>query len=184
MLTRARLLSQQDILGGAGICRGDMNFLGNSYMNFPIVITVEGANIMTRSFQIIGQGITRCHPHMVPLIDSLQSDAPDAADQFGTEFGNMASHGARNLWHSISRGVTSSVETKMRNGDTAHTNVDALLSYHENQLLRLCANFALAADLALLNGGKLKFQEQLMGQCADQVVCLFVLVSSWPSRQH
>lgn len=163
-----------DILGGAGICRGDMNFLGNSYMNFPIVITVEGANIMTRSFQIIGQGITRCHPHMIPLIDSLQSDAPEAADQFGTEFGNMASHGARNLWQSISRGIKSSAETKMRNGDTAHSNVDALIAYHENQLLRLSANFALSADLALLNGGKLKFQEQLMGRLADAMGAIYL----------
>jgi hypothetical protein len=57
----------------------------NRYMNFPIAITVEGANIMTRSFQIIGQGITRCHPHMLHMIESLQSDAPDAADKFGVE---------------------------------------------------------------------------------------------------
>lgn len=163
-----------DVLGGAGICRGEMNFLGNSYMNFPIAITVEGANIMTRSFQIIGQGITRCHPHMMPLIDSLQSDSPDAADKFGIEFGNMASHGARNLWHSISRGVTSSVDNKMRNPDTSHSNVDALLSHHEKQLLRLSANFALAADLALLNGGKLKFQEQLMGRLADAMGAIYL----------
>ena len=55
-----------DILGGAGISRGKANFVGNAYMSMPVAITVEGANIMTRSFQIIGQGLTRCHPHMLP----------------------------------------------------------------------------------------------------------------------
>lgn len=50
-----------DIAAGSAICRGDNNYLGNAYMSLPIAITVEGANIMTRSFQIIGQGLTRCH---------------------------------------------------------------------------------------------------------------------------
>lgn len=62
----------------------------------------------------------------------------------------------------------------MRNGDTAHSNVDALIAYHENQLLRLSANFALSADLALLNGGKLKFQEQLMGRLADAMGAIYL----------
>jgi len=51
-----------DIAAGSAICRGDKNNMGNAYMSLPIAITVEGANIMTRSFQIIGQGLTRCHP--------------------------------------------------------------------------------------------------------------------------
>lgn len=50
-----------DIAAGSAICRGDKNYMGNAYMSLPIAITVEGANIMTRSFQIIGQGLTRCH---------------------------------------------------------------------------------------------------------------------------
>ena len=71
---RGRRVIQEgmDILAGAGICRGTDNFIANMYMSIPVAITVEGANIMTRSFQIIGQGLTRCHPHMLPLIDSLQ----------------------------------------------------------------------------------------------------------------
>ena len=59
------IIDGMDIMGGAGISRGPKNFVGNMYMSVPIAITVEGANIMTRSFQIMGQGITRCHPHMV-----------------------------------------------------------------------------------------------------------------------
>ena len=71
---RRIILDGMDIMGGAGICKGEANFVGNLYTSVPIAITVEGANIMTRSFQIMGQGITRCHPHMVPLIESLGSD--------------------------------------------------------------------------------------------------------------
>jgi acyl-CoA dehydrogenase len=48
-----------DILGGAGIMRGPSNIVGNGYMNIPIAITVEGANILTRSLISYGQGLTR-----------------------------------------------------------------------------------------------------------------------------
>ena len=75
-----------DIAAGSAICRGDKNYIGNAYMSLPIAITVEGANIMTRSFQIIGQGLTRCHPHMLELINSLQmpkSELPGDTDPNG-----------------------------------------------------------------------------------------------------
>jgi acyl-CoA dehydrogenase len=48
-----------DVLGGAGICRGPANFMGNRYMNTPIPITIEGANILTRSLIIFGHGAVR-----------------------------------------------------------------------------------------------------------------------------
>ena len=71
-----------DVAAGSAICRGDKNYLANGYMSLPIAITVEGANIMTRSFQIIGQGLTRCHPHMLELINSLQM--PQEKEQIKT----------------------------------------------------------------------------------------------------
>merc|ERR1719271_2414162 len=115
-----------DILGGAGICMGKDNFLGSAYMAMPVAITVEGANIMTRSFQIIGQGLTRCHPHMLPLIDSLQSTDADAPAKFRTQFGKMLGHVFSNL------------------------------------------------GLALLLGGRLKFEELLMGRLADAMGAIFL----------
>merc|ERR550514_2166400 len=84
-----------DVIAGAGIVGGHANFLGNAYMAMPVAITVEGANIMTRSFQIIGQGLTRCHPHMLPLIDSLQSTDADAPAKFRTQFGTPPSPQSR-----------------------------------------------------------------------------------------
>ena len=162
-----------DILGGAGICMGKDNFLGSAYMAMPVAITVEGANIMTRSFQIIGQGLTRCHPHMLPLIDSLQSTDADAPAKFRTQFGKMLGHVFSNLGLGLMRGVGSTVSTATRSA-TAYKDGDKLIAYHEAQLLRLSANFAFASDLALLLGGRLKFEELLMGRLADAMGAIFL----------
>lgn len=164
-----------DIAAGSAICRGDNNYLGNVYMNLPIAITVEGANIMTRSFQIIGQGLTRCHPHMLELIYSLQDEtqSKESIATFNKQLGKVISHGASNFANSIGRGIGSTVSTKLRSS-TAYKNGDNLLDYHEKQLLRLSANFALTADLCFSLGGKLKFEELLMGRLADAMGAIFL----------
>src|SRR3990167_7950083 len=54
-----------DIHGGKGICMGPNNYLAQGYMETPIGITVEGANILTRSMIIFGQGAIRCHPYLL-----------------------------------------------------------------------------------------------------------------------
>jgi len=51
-----------DVQGGKGIVLGPKNYLGRGYQAVPIGITVEGANILTRSLIIYGQGAIRCHP--------------------------------------------------------------------------------------------------------------------------
>jgi acyl-CoA dehydrogenase len=54
-----------DIVGGKGICLGPSNFIGRAYQQLPIGITVEGANILTRSMILFGQGAIRCHPYVL-----------------------------------------------------------------------------------------------------------------------
>ncbi|GMI40771.1 hypothetical protein TrCOL_g10122 [Triparma columacea] len=162
-----------DIAAGSAIVLGDRNFVGNAYMSIPIAITVEGANIMTRSFQIIGQGLTRCHPHMLELIYALQSDKPEAVDQFGTQLKKVIGHGLENFALSIGRGVKSTAQVKTRSKG-AYLDGDALLKHHEDQLLRLSANFALTADLCFTLGGKLKFEELLMGRLSDAMGAIFL----------
>merc|ERR1712232_1215129 len=103
-----------DIAAGSAICRGDNNYLGNAYMSLPIAITVEGANIMTRSFQIIGQGLTRCHPHMLELIYSLQAPKEEedkAIKTFTKQFYKVTGHGLSNFGYSITRGLGATVST-------------------------------------------------------------------------
>mmetsp|Transcript_12389 Transcript_12389/g.19056 ORF Transcript_12389/g.19056 Transcript_12389/m.19056 type:complete len:807 (-) Transcript_12389:218-2638(-) len=165
-----------DIAAGSAICRGDKNYLGNAYMSLPIAITVEGANIMTRSFQIIGQGLTRCHPHMLELINSLQmpkAQEDEAVKTFTKQFYKVTGHGLSNFGYSITRGLGATVSTATRS-KTAYKNGDKLLDYHEKQLLRLCANFALTADLCFTLGGRLKFEELLMGRLADALGAIFL----------
>jgi acyl-CoA dehydrogenase len=165
-----------DIAAGSAICRGDANFLGNGYMTLPIAITVEGANIMTRSFQIIGQGLTRCHPHMLELIDSLQlpkEQEKEGVKTFTKQFYKVTGHGLSNFGQSITRGIGATASTAIRS-KTAYKNGDKLLDYHEKQLLRLSANFALTADLCFTLGGRLKFEELLMGRLADALGAIFL----------
>lgn len=159
-----------DVAAGSAICRGDKNYLGNAYMSLPIAITVEGANIMTRSFQVIGQGLTRCHPHMLELIYSLQGDStPENVDKFGKQLRKVINHGVSNFGYSLTRGVGSMFTFRRDYKDP-----DQLLAHHEKQLLRLSANFALTADLCFTLGGKLKFEELLMGRLADALGGIFL----------
>jgi acyl-CoA dehydrogenase len=165
-----------DIAGGAAISRGNNNFIGNAYMSLPIAITVEGANIMTRSFQIIGQGLTRCHPHMLELIYALQAPKEEeekAIKTFTSQFYKVVNHGVTNFVQSITRGIGSTVSTMTRSKKD-FKNGDKLLDYHEKQLLRLSANFALTADLCFTLGGRLKFEELLMGRLADAMGAIFL----------
>jgi len=165
-----------DIAAGSAICRGDNNYLGNAYMSLPIAITVEGANIMTRSFQIIGQGLTRCHPHMVDLLGALQapkSEEKQAVETFVKQFHKIVGHGLSNFGLSLTRGIGATVSTKTRS-KTAYRDGDKLLEYHEKQLLRLSANFALTADLCFSLGGRLKFEELLMGRLADALGAIYL----------
>jgi acyl-CoA dehydrogenase len=165
-----------DIAAGSAICLGDKNYLGNAYMSMPIAITVEGANIMTRSFQVIGQGLTRCHPHMVDLMMALQlpaSEEKKGVRIFTQQFHKIVGHGVSNLGYSLSRGMGATVDTKLRS-KKAYRDGDKLLEYHEKQLLRLSANFALTADLCFSLGGRLKFEELLMGRLTDAMGAIFL----------
>jgi len=165
-----------DIAAGSAICRGDNNYIGNAYMSLPIAITVEGANIMTRSFQIIGQGLTRCHPHMIDLLRALQapaSEEKEAVKIFTQQFYRIVGHGLSNFSSSISRGLRSTWDSMLRSKNAYHDG-DKLLEFHEKQLLRLSANFALTADLCFTLGGQLKFEELLMGRLADALGAIYL----------
>jgi alkylation response protein AidB-like acyl-CoA dehydrogenase len=165
-----------DVAAGSAICRGEKNYLANGYTSLPIAITVEGANIMTRSFQIIGQGLTRCHPHMLELIQSLQMPADkekEAVEIFTKQFYKVLGHGVSNFGLSVTRGLGSTVSTAFRS-KTAYKDGDKLVEYHEKQLLRLSANFAMTADLCFTLGGRLKFEELLMGRLADALGAIFL----------
>mmetsp|Transcript_24525 Transcript_24525/g.26830 ORF Transcript_24525/g.26830 Transcript_24525/m.26830 type:complete len:741 (+) Transcript_24525:78-2300(+) len=149
-----------DVLGGAGICRGPSNTAGNGYMAMPIAITVEGANILTRSMIIFGQGLNRAHPHLIKIIDAIQKG--DDPQLFMKEVRGFVGH----LFTNIGRSVTRAVARPRSKSNLA--------AYYEGQLSKLAANFAVCADLALVLGGRLKFEEMLSGRFADAFGTLYL----------
>ena len=150
---RKAITEGMDVLGGAGICQGPANFIANGYKTMPVAITVEGANTLTRSLIIFGQGLTRAHPHLFDMIQSIQ--AGDNQAGFMKELNNLLKHGVVNTGRSLSQVVTRS------------RSKSNLLGHYESQLSKLSANFALCSDLALTIGGKLKFTEMISGRFAD-----------------
>ncbi|MBC7750190.1 MAG: acyl-CoA dehydrogenase [Candidatus Saccharibacteria bacterium] len=63
-----------DICAGAGVMQGPNNILAKGYCSAPVGVTVEGANILSRTLIIFGQGATRCHPYALKVVDSVEKD--------------------------------------------------------------------------------------------------------------
>ena len=82
---RVSVNDAMDVHGGKGIIEGPLNYLGSLYRGVPIGITVEGANIVTRSLIQFGQGAIRSHPYllkeMMALQDTDRARGLDAFDQ-------------------------------------------------------------------------------------------------------
>jgi hypothetical protein len=113
---------------------------------------------------------------MLELIQSLQAPREEedkATATFVKQFYKVVNHGLTNFARSITRGVGATVATATRS-KTAYKNGDKLLDFHEKQLLRLAANFALTADLCFTLGGRLKFEELLMGRLSDAMGAIFL----------
>lgn len=152
-----------DIQGGSGICLGPDNYLGRLYQAVPIGITVEGANILTRSLIVFGQGAIRCHPYLLQEIKAAQSDDLELLDKtlfahFGFVLGNLS----RSIWFGFSNAFFESPGTPMTR------------KYYR-RLMRLSAGFALLTDYALLTlGGTLKRRERLSGRFADILANLYL----------
>jgi acyl-CoA dehydrogenase len=156
-LSRKIINDGMDILGGAGICRGPRNLLANIYTAIPIPITVEGANILTRTMIIFGQGVIRCHPYVYAEIEALnQSDVAAFDRAFWHHIGWMIRNGFRAVFLSLSRGYL------------AFAPVSSPTAKYYRKLAWASASFAFLADLTLIFfGGALKRREKLTGRFAD-----------------
>lgn len=160
-----------DVHGGKGICMGPSNYLARGYQQMPIAITVEGANILTRSMIIFGQGAIRGHPYVLKEIAATKESDPQKAlaDFDAAFFGHLAfvvTNKARAFWLGLTRARFVSVP-----GD-AHTR-----RYYQ-QLTRLSSGFALMADVAMLVlGGALKRRERLSARLGDILSQLYLASS-------
>jgi acyl-CoA dehydrogenase len=163
-LARQIINDGMDILGGAGICRGPRNLLANIYTAIPITITVEGANILTRSLIIFGQGAIRSHPYIYREIKAIhQDDLIQFDDLFWKHVRLVIVNGWRSIILNLSRGAFARSPVQ---GETAQ---------YYRKLAWASATFALMADVALLGlGGRLKRQENLTGRFADILSWLYI----------
>ena len=161
-----------DVVGGRAIQLGPRNFLALTYQSIPVAITVEGANILTRSLMIFGQGSMRCHPYLFEELQLLQAEDKSAAlKQFNTLlFKHLAytfNRGARALAYGITGGPSH-----------ASKQSDAFTKPYYVIINRMSADFALTADMALgLLAGDLKRKEMLSGRLADIHSYLFIATS-------
>ena len=119
---RESINEAMDIIGGAGIIKGPSNYLASGYQAIPIGITVEGANTLTRSLIIFGQGLNRSHPHLLDLIQTIQKG--NDLQGFNRELTLVFKHAFTNLGRSVSRGL--SVQLQPKGGN--------IVGYHEAQV--------------------------------------------------
>ena len=98
-----------DVVGGKGICMGPSNFLGAAYMQIPVAITVEGANILTRSLIVFGQGAIRCHPYVLKEIEATrEADREKASIAFDAALFGHLRFALSNLARTLVMGLTGS----------------------------------------------------------------------------
>ncbi|MBP6115823.1 MAG: acyl-CoA dehydrogenase [Neisseriaceae bacterium] len=153
-----------DIHGGRTVVLGPRNYLGNAYQAVPIAITVEGANILTRSLMIFGQGAIRSHPFVLKEIQSTETnDLGQFDDAFSGHIHFVVTNFVRSLWLSLTGGR---LVKAPRSGVTAK---------YYRQVNRLSANFALMADMSMFSmGGSLKFREKLSARLGDILSNLYI----------
>ncbi len=155
-----------DIHGGKAICMGPNNYLAQLYMETPIGITVEGANILTRSLIIFGQGAVRCHPYVFEEIRAAlkkdQSGIVDFDKAFFAHVGMFYSNKIR----AFILGLTSSYGTIAPKSD--------LKRYYQH-FSRFSAAFSWLSDVSMITlGAELKRNEQLSARLGDMLSLLYM----------
>ncbi len=168
--SRQAINDAMDIHGGKGICMGPSNYLARTYQQTPVGITVEGANILTRSMMIFGQGAIRCHPFVLKEIHAANDNNPArAALEFDQTLLGHAAFSASNSLRALLHGLTGA---SLAN---APGNAAAELQHYYRQLTRFSAAFALVADISMLVlGGALKRKEKLSARLGDMLSLLYL----------
>ena len=161
---RQAMNDAMDIRAGAAICRGPRNILAHGYQAVPVGITVEGANILTRSMIIYGQGAVRCHPFVQR---ELQAVADGDLASFDRAFFGHVGHVARNAARACLLGLTGARLARVPGDD--------LVAAYLRQVSRMSAAFALVSDVAMGTlGGTLKRREKISGRLADALAWMYL----------
>lgn len=167
---RESLNAGMDVLGGKGICLGPGNFLGRSFQQIPIGITVEGANILTRGLILFGQGAIRCHPFVLAEMQAVE-EKDEAA--FHTAFSAHLRHTGVNFLRSLGMGLSAARLVR------APQHAASVTHRYYQRLAQFSAAFAVAADVCLVTlGGSLKRRERLSARLGDVLSQLYLASAS------
>jgi acyl-CoA dehydrogenase len=159
-----------DIQGGKAICDGPSNFAQSAYQSIPVSITVEGANILTRSLMVIAQGALRSHPWLFKEIEAVQNpDDREGFKAFENAFEGHVGFAMANifgsLFHNLTFGLFGSSPSQARYTRRWY-----------RQAYRASRNFALVTDLSVaMLGGGLKTRQRITGRLADALSDLYFL---------
>ncbi|MCH9770373.1 MAG: acyl-CoA dehydrogenase, partial [Gammaproteobacteria bacterium] len=166
-LARQVGVAAMDVHGGKGICMGPNNYLAQAYFEIPIGITVEGANILTRSMMIFGQGAIRCHPF---ILTEMQAAAdPDKAAGLKTFSEIFLKHMA-----AMTTNKARAFVLAITDGYFSKAPMGPLRRYYQ-QFTRFSAALAFATDIALVTlGGGLKRSEELSARLGDILSLLYI----------
>ncbi len=168
-----------DVVGGRAIQLGPRNFLALTYQSIPVAITVEGANILTRSLMIFGQGSMRCHPYLFEELQLLQSDdKASALKKFNTLLFKHLAYTFNRAAKALAFGLTGGSKEGSSAADDFSKPYYAIIN-------RMSADFALTADMALgILAGDLKRKEMLSGRLADIHAHLFIATAILNYYEH
>lgn len=163
-LSRIIINDAMDIVGGAAISRGPRNVLAHPYMATPIAITVEGANILTRTLIIFGQGALRAHPFAYKVVSSIEDGNAKAFDRaFWSHLGIIFRNFVRVILLYPFRGLIAIPPV-----------YNSTTRYYQ-RLSWASAVFAFMTDMAMgMLGGKLKLREKITGRFADALSWMYL----------
>lgn len=161
-----------DVMGGRGVQLGPRNPLALAYQSVPVAITVEGANILTRSLMIFGQGALRCHPYLFDEMEALASDGQEALIRFDcllfSHLGYTANRKMRLLAYALSGGRIA----------PAPAGASAFARPWYRSISRLSTALAFTSDIGLVTlGGEFKVREMLSARLGDVLSQLFIACS-------
>lgn len=159
--SRSVINDAMDVHGGKGICMGPDNYMARTYQQIPIGITVEGANILTRSLIVFGQGAVRAHPYVLKEIKAAHDpDKKNALLNFDAALWGHVSFSMSNAVRALVFGLTG--------GRGIDVPTEAPTRRYYQQLTRYSAAFAFTADVAMLVlGGSLKRREKISARLGD-----------------
>lgn len=167
-LGRKIINDAMDVMGGAGISMGPRNTLGEMYIATPIGITVEGANILTRTLIIFGQGALRAHPYAYNEVKSIGENNLAGFDE---AFWGHVGHVVRNSIRSVVLSAT--------RGYIGYFNYSGPLKLYKRRLSWASASFAILSDIAMGTlGGTLKFREKITGRFADILAWMYIATAT------